>query len=100
MAETPVFTEELILVWASLAFQTVFVAFFSYLTWFWLLRKYLASRLGVFSFLTPLFGVVLGAWLLDEPLRAGFLGGTLLVVSGVVLLSGYGWYRQWRVRRI
>ncbi|MFV0283012.1 MAG: DMT family transporter [Castellaniella sp.] len=87
------------MVWASLAFQSVFVAFLSYLTWFWLLRKYLASRLGVFSFLTPLFGVMLGAWLLDEPLGAGFLGGTLLVVLGVVLLSGYGWYRHWRDRR-
>jgi len=86
-------------VWASLAFQTVFVAFLSYLVWFWLLRKYLASRLGVFSFLTPLFGVALGAWLLDEPVGAGFLGGTLLVVSGVVLLSGHGWYRQWRDRQ-
>ncbi|CDM23884.1 Permease of the drug/metabolite transporter superfamily [Castellaniella defragrans 65Phen] len=82
------------MVWASLAFQAVFVALLSYLAWFWLLRKYLASRLGVFSFLTPLFGVALGAWLLDEPVGAGFLGGTLLVVSGVVLLSGYGWYRQ------
>lgn len=86
------------LVWASLAFQTVFVAFISYLTWFWLLRKYLASRLGVFSFLTPLIGVVLGAWLLDEPIGKGFLLGTLLVVLGVVLLSGYGWYAQWRAQ--
>ena len=87
------------LVWASLAFQSVFVSFLSYLVWFWLLRKYLASRLGVFSFLTPLFGLVLGAWLLGEPVGAGFLGGTLLVVSGVVLLSGYGWYCQWRAQR-
>lgn len=84
------------LVWAGLAFQTVFVAFISYLTWFWLLRKYLASRLGVFSFLTPLLGVVLGAWLLDEPIGQGFLLGAALVVVGVVLLSGYGWYAQWR----
>ncbi|WP_322994510.1 DMT family transporter [Castellaniella sp.] len=86
------------LVWASLTFQTLFVAFISYLTWFWLLRKYLASRLGVFSFLTPLFGVVLGAWLLDEPIGKGFLLGALLVVLGVVLLSGYGWYAQWRTQ--
>lgn len=84
------------LVWASLAFQVFFVAFISYLVWFWLLTKYLASRLGVFSFLTPLFGVVLGAWLLDEPIGPGFLLGSLLVVAGVVLLSGYGWYAQWR----
>lgn len=84
------------LVWASLAFQSVFVAFLSYLAWFWLLRKYLASRLGVFSFLTPFFGVILGAWLLDEPIGPGFLLGALLVVAGVVMLSGYGWFVQWR----
>ncbi|WP_322998035.1 DMT family transporter [Castellaniella sp.] len=87
------------LVWAGLAFQVVFVAFLSYLAWFWLLTKYLASRLGVFSFLTPLFGVILGAWLLDEPIGPGFLLGSLLVVVGVVLLSGYGWYAQWRISR-
>lgn len=33
--------------WASLAFQSVIVAFASFLVWFWLLRHYLASRLGV-----------------------------------------------------
>ena len=33
------------------------VAFASYLAWFWLLTRYLASRLSVFSFATPLFGV-------------------------------------------
>ena len=45
-------------------FQAVIVSFASFLAWFWLLRRYLASPLGVFSFLTPVFGVVLGIWLL------------------------------------
>ncbi|WP_293663050.1 DMT family transporter, partial [Rhodoferax sp. OV413] len=53
---------------ASLAFQVVIVSFASFLAWFWLLRTYQASRLGVFSFMTPLFGMVFGAWLLNEPL--------------------------------
>ncbi|HEX5515522.1 MAG TPA: DMT family transporter [Gammaproteobacteria bacterium] len=79
---------------ASLAFQSVVVSFASYLAWFWLLRHYLASRLGVFSFLTPLLGVLLGAWLLHEPVEADFLLGALLVVTGIVLVSGYGWLRQ------
>lgn len=82
------------MVWVSLSFQSIFVGFVSYLTWFWLLRKYLASRLGVFSFLTPLIGVILGAWLLDEPIGSGFLIGSLLVITGVVLISGYGWFAQ------
>lgn len=81
-------------VWASLAFQSVIVSFMSFLVWFWLLRHYLASRLGVFSFMTPLFGVVLGAWLLQEPIEPGFMGGALLVLAGVVLVSGHGWLSQ------
>ncbi|WP_343622143.1 DMT family transporter [Roseateles puraquae] len=70
-------------VWAHLAFQGVVVSFASFLAWFWLLRRYLASRLGAFSFLTPLFGVVLGALLLDEKLTPNFLAGSALVLLGV-----------------
>lgn len=79
--------------WGSLLFQSVVVSFASYLTWFWLLRHYLASRLGVFSFLTPLFGVAFGVWLLDEPLEASFLAGALLVCAGIVLVSGHAWFK-------
>lgn len=78
----------------SLVFQSVIVSFASFLIWFGLLRRYLASRLGVFSFMTPLFGIVLGAWLLDERIEPGFLAGAALVLAGVVLVSGYGWIRQ------
>ncbi len=81
------------LAWGSLLFQSLVVSFASYLTWFWLLRHYLASRLGVFSFLTPLFGVAFGVWLLDEPLEPSFLVGAILVCAGIVLVSGYGWIR-------
>lgn len=74
-------------VWASLVFHTLVVSFASFLVWFWLLRHYLASRLGVFSFMTPLFGVILGAWLLAEPIDAGFAAGALPVLVGIVLVS-------------
>jgi drug/metabolite transporter (DMT)-like permease len=77
--------------WASLAFQTLLVSFASYLTWFWLLRRYIASRLGVFSFLTPLFGVAFGVWLLREPLEPSFGVGAALVLAGIVLVSATAW---------
>lgn len=79
---------------ANLAFQSVIVSFASFLLWFALLRRYLASRLGVFSFMTPLFGIVLGAWLLDERIEPSFLTGAALVLAGIVLVSGYGWLMQ------
>lgn len=74
-------------VWAHLGFQGVVVSFASFLAWCWLLRRYLASRLGVFSFLTPLFGVALGVVLLGESLQAPFLAGSALVLAGIGLVS-------------
>jgi len=70
-----------------LGFQSLVVSFASFLAWCWLLRRYLASRLGVFSFLTPLFGVVLGVALLGETLRLPFVLGSLLVLAGIGLVS-------------
>ena len=78
------------LAWAHLAFQAMIVSFASFLLWFWLLRHYLASRLSVFSFLTPIFGVVLGIWLLGEPAQPTFLAGSALVLGGIVLVSAHG----------
>jgi drug/metabolite transporter (DMT)-like permease len=71
----------------NLTFQTVIVAFGSYLFWFWLLRKYLASRLSIFSFLTPLFGVTFGALFLAEPLDPAFVAGSLLVLGGIAVVN-------------
>lgn len=83
----------------SVLFQGLVVSFFSYLTWFWLLRQYLASNLAVFSFITPLFGVTFGVLLLDEPLSVNFVVGALMVLGGVVLVSAEPWVRR-QLRRV
>jgi drug/metabolite transporter (DMT)-like permease len=73
---------------SSLLFQGVVVSFASYLAWFWLLRRYLASRVSVFSFMTPLFGVTFGVLLLGEPVSPAFGGGALLVLAGITVVTG------------
>jgi drug/metabolite transporter (DMT)-like permease len=73
--------------WLSLFFQSVIVTFASYLAWFWILRRYLASRVSVFSFLTPLFGVAFGVLLLNDPVGSRFAGGAALVLTGIVLVN-------------
>lgn len=78
----------------SVLFQALVVSFFSYLTWFWLLRKYLASNLAVFSFVTPIFGVTFGVLLLDEPLSLNFILGAICVLLGIVLVSAEQWVRR------
>jgi drug/metabolite transporter (DMT)-like permease len=72
---------------ASLAYQGVIVAFGSYLAWFWLLTRYLAARLSVLNFLTPMFGVLFGVVLLSEPLTGQFGAAALLVGAGIVLVN-------------
>jgi drug/metabolite transporter (DMT)-like permease len=59
------------------------VAFASYLVWFWLLEHYPASGLAAFSFWTPLFGVLAGWLLLDDPLTANLLAAAVLVALGI-----------------
>ncbi len=70
-----------------LLFQTLMIAIMSYLLWFWLLRHYLTSRLMLLSLLTPLFGVVFGATLLDEPISARFAWGGGLVLLGILIVN-------------
>jgi len=75
---------------ASLAYQAVVVAFVSYLVWFWLLTRYVASRLSVFSFLTPMFGVTFGVLLLGESFSLRFLMAAALVLTGIALVNAPG----------
>ncbi len=72
---------------ASIAFQTIVISISSYLVWFWMLRRYLTSRLMLISFLTPLFGVLFGASLLGEPVAVNFALGAALVLAGILVVN-------------
>jgi drug/metabolite transporter (DMT)-like permease len=75
------------LIAGCIVYQTVWVAFITYLAWFWLIRHYPPSRLASFTFLTPLFGVLAGGLLLDEPITSGLLLALVLVGAGIYLVN-------------
>ena len=75
------------LAWASLLYQAAGVTFASYLTWFWLIGRYPAGRLAAFSFLTPVFGVLAAALLLNEPVTWSLLVGITGVCAGLLLVN-------------
>jgi drug/metabolite transporter (DMT)-like permease len=75
------------LIVGCLAYQTVWVASITYLAWFWLVRHYPASRLASFTFLTPLFGVLAGGVLLNEPITNMLLLSLVLVSTGIYLVN-------------
>lgn len=72
---------------ASLTFQTLVISIGALLLWFALLRRYWASQLGVFSFLSPIFGVLFGVLLLNEPLTANFVIGGGIILVGIMMVS-------------
>jgi len=75
------------LIAGSLVYQTIWVAFITYLAWFWLIRHYPPSRLASFTFLTPLFGVIAGGLLLNEPITQSLLMALVLVGMGIYLVN-------------
>ncbi len=71
----------------ALFYQTVIVAFISYLAWFWLIHRYPVSRLAAFTFFAPLFGVLLSALILGEVITAYLAIGLVLVAAGIYLVN-------------
>ena len=71
----------------SMAFQILIVAFASYLVWSYLLKQYLAARLGVLVFMTPLFGVLFSVVLLGEQIGVPFVLGCALVMIGLLMMQ-------------
>ena len=72
---------------AVLVFGIVIVASTSFLIWFWLVSRYRATTLHAFTFLTPLFAVVLSALLLKESISGFLIAGSILIAAGIVLVN-------------
>ena len=72
---------------AALGYQTLVIAFFSYILWFWMIHTYPVSRLTAFTFLTPLFGVIMSGYFLNEAVPALVWLGLVLVCAGIYLVN-------------
>jgi drug/metabolite transporter (DMT)-like permease len=73
--------------WAGLFYQTIVVAFVSYLTWFRLVLVYPVGKIAGFTFLTPLFGILAGAALLGEPVSPALIVGLVAIAVGMRLVN-------------
>lgn len=71
----------------ALLFQGVYIVAFTYVLWFWLLRRYPASGLSSFAFLSPAFGVLCGAVFLGEPLTARIFLALALIAAGLIVVN-------------
>jgi drug/metabolite transporter (DMT)-like permease len=68
-------------------YQAIWVVGATYLLWFVLVKAYSASKLSAFTFLTPLFGVAAGYFILDEPISTAFGIAAVLIIVGLYLVN-------------
>jgi drug/metabolite transporter (DMT)-like permease len=73
--------------WGSMVYQTVWIVGTTFLIWFFLIKSYSAAKLSSFTFLTPLFGVIGGYFIMHDTLTLAFGGAALLVMAGLFLVN-------------
>jgi drug/metabolite transporter (DMT)-like permease len=89
------------LVLGALGYQCIVVAFFSYLLWFWMIHRFPVSRLTAFTFLAPMFGVILSGLVLKEPIPLLLWVGLVLVGAGIYLVNRPPkWLGKARIQRV
>jgi drug/metabolite transporter (DMT)-like permease len=59
----------------------------AYLVFFRLLGRWGATRTSLVAYLLPVYGIVLGAIVLSEPVDARLIVGTALVIGGIALVN-------------
>ena len=70
-----------------LAYQAIWVVGITFTLWFALVVRYSASRLAAFTFLTPLFGIAAGHFVMGDPITPPFAVAVALVIAGLVLVN-------------
>ncbi len=71
----------------AVLYQAGAVVIVGYGGWFWLLRRYSVNQIMAFTLLVPGFGVLSGVLLLGETLTPALIGGGLLTVLGVGVIT-------------
>lgn len=71
----------------ALAFQAIYIVAITFQVWFWLMRRYPASGLASFAFLSPVFGVLCGSVLLGEPSSPSIFIALALIAAGLFMVN-------------
>jgi drug/metabolite transporter (DMT)-like permease len=71
----------------AFAYTVLIVVFISYVVWFWVLTVYPASQASVFTFTAPIFAVIAGHLILDEPVTWRLAVALVLVAGGIFIVN-------------
>ena len=71
----------------------------AYLCYFTLLQRWGATRTSTVAYLLPVWGIVLGAIVLDDPITVNRIAGTALVIAGIAMVNSGPAFRRLLDRR-
>tara|TARA_B100000902_G_scaffold242859_1_gene229937 strand:- start:631 stop:1539 length:909 start_codon:yes stop_codon:yes gene_type:complete len=74
-------------VWLAVLYQGIIVAGFCFVLMVTLLRDHSPTSLGIFSFVTPIAGIILSAWILEEEITFWLWISLLLVTIGIIVAN-------------
>ncbi len=71
----------------AFAYQTIWIVSVTFAVWFWMVQTYRAGELSAFTFLTPLFGVAAGHFIMGDEITPGFAAAVALVAAGILMVN-------------
>ena len=86
LLESPDFTGLSDVVWASVAFNVFGIAIVAYIIWYKVIALYPVTVASVGILLTPVLGVILGAWMLGESVGWREVAALALIMAAIILV--------------
>jgi len=76
--------------WLAIVHMSLGASVVGYIIWFWALRHLAASRLGVITYVQPVFGTFIAVYALHETFTGSLALAAALVLGGVALTQWLG----------
>ena len=73
--------------WWSLGFQAIVISGFAFMSYQYILSRHNSSKVSIFFFATPLFGMLLSGLLQNEPFEWTIFAGCIAVGAGIFIAN-------------
>jgi drug/metabolite transporter (DMT)-like permease len=86
------FTRNAVITWSlpllgSLAYLVVFGSIVAFSAYVWLVHNVPPAKVATYAYVNPVIAVLLGAWLLSEPVDGYTLAGMVVILASVILVT-------------
>lgn len=73
--------------WTAFAYLVVFGSLVGFSTFVWLMKHSTPARVSTYAYVNPVVAVLLGWWILQEPITSRTLVASIMIVAAVVIVT-------------